>query len=78
MGYTCPRSLRCLVEVDQDPEEYRNTRWFTSLDHRLEQVRCKPLGSTQSNVNRLVDAQKVLDCPFLKMPLIAEVEGKMR
>ena len=77
-GLYLPALFAVLVEVDQDADEHRDARWFTSLEHRLEQVQCKPIGSTQSNVNRMVDAQKVLDYPFLKMPLIAEVESKMR
>ena len=74
-GLYLPALLAVLIEVDQDPDEYRNMRWFASLDHRLEEVQCQPLGSTQSNRNRLVDAQKILEFPFLKMPLLAELDG---
>ena len=71
-GLYLPALMAVLSEVDQNTQEYRHTRWFTSLDHRLEEVGCQRLGSIQSNRRRLVDAQKILDSPFSKMPLIAE------
>lgn len=75
-GLYLPALLAVLTEVDQNPEEYRHMRWFSSLDNRLDQVQCPALGSTRSNRNRLVDAQKILDYPFLKMPLIAELDSE--
>ena len=71
-GLYLPALIAVLNEVDQDPDCHRDSRWFASLDQRLEAIGCQPLGST--SVNRLLDAQKVLDYPFLKMPIIAEVE----
>ena len=72
-GLYLPALISVLNLVDQDATEYRQShRWFASLDERLEAVNCRPLGSDGSN--RLLDAQKVLDAPFPKMPLLAESE----
>ena len=67
-GLYLPALIAVLNEVDQNPDDYRDYRWFSSLDQRLEEVKCSPLGENSSN--RLIDAQKVLDSPFLRMPLI--------
>lgn len=68
-GLYLPALIAVLNEVDQDPDDYRDYRWFASLDQRLEAVECPPLGENSSN--RSIDAQKILDSPFLRMPLIA-------
>ncbi len=72
-GLYLPALISVLNEVDRSHEEYRDFRWFAFLDQRLQQVDCSPLGTP--NVDRLTDAQKVLDWPFPKMPMIAEAEG---
>ena len=71
-GLYLPALVGVLKEVDQNPDEYRDFRWFASLDQRLEAVDCKPLGSDSSD--RVVDAQMVLEEPFLRMPILAEAE----
>ena len=71
-GLYLPALLSVLKDVDQNPAEYEGYRWFASLDQRLELVGCLPLGSPNSN--RLADAQKILEHPFLKMPIIAQAE----
>lgn len=71
-GLYLPALMAALSEVDKNADDYRDYRWFASLDQRLEAVECQPLGS--SNSNRWIDAQKVLDPPFLKMPLMAQAE----
>ena len=68
-GIYLPALIHVLTAADQDEETYGGRRWFASLDQRLEAVGCEPLGSKHSN--RLVDAQKVLESPFSKMPLVA-------
>lgn len=68
-GLYLPALVAVLNDVDRNIDEYGDYRWFSSLDHRLEAVGCRRLGSDGSN--RLVDAQKILDSPFPKMPLIA-------
>ena len=70
-GLYLPALVAVLNDVDDHPEDHRDSRWFASLDQRLEAVGCHPLGSDSSN--RLVDAQKLLESPFPKMPLIASV-----
>ena len=74
-GLYLPALVAVLNEVDQNVDDYGGYRWFTSLDQRLEAVECPPLGNRSSN--RLIDAQKLLDSPFPRMPMIAkaEVEG---
>ena len=68
-GIYLPALIHVLTAADRDVDIYGRRRWFASLDQRLEAVGCPPLGS--SDADRLVDAQKVLDSPFSKMPLIA-------
>lgn len=71
-GLYLPALVSVLNDVDQNCNDYSSFRWFTSLDHRLDKLGCKPLGSKSSN--RLIDAQKLLDFPFPRMPIIANVE----
>ena len=59
--------------ADQQKDEYSEYRWFASLDKRLEDVQCQPIGS--KSADRVVDAQKLLDLPFTKMPMIADAES---
>lgn len=73
-GLYLPALMAVLFEVDQDPQEYEDYRWYASLDQRLESLGCKPLGS--QNVDRLRDAQRVLESPFAKMPMIAQAEAE--
>ncbi len=68
-GLYLPALIAVLNDVDQNTEEYEDYRWFSSLGQRLEALGCPHLG--RENANRAVDAQKLLDSPFLKMPLIA-------
>ena len=69
-GIYLPVLIAVLNELDQATDVYREYSWFSSVERRLENLECKPLGS--GDANRLLDAQKVLDSPFLKMPIIAE------
>ena len=69
-GLYLPVLVAVLNEVDANAEEYQEYRWFSSLNQRLEAVGCKPLG--EKGANRAVDAQRIFESPFLKMPIIAE------
>lgn len=69
-GLYLPALVAVLNEIDQNIDEYSNFRWFASLDQRLESIGASKLGDMNSN--RLIDAQKILDLPFLRMPLIAD------
>ena len=71
-GLYLPALISVLNTADQDAETYEQYRWFSSLNNRLESVGCVQLGSV--NADRLIDAQKVLDYPFLKMPLLAHTD----
>jgi len=72
-GLYLPALITVLNLADQDSDSYEEFRWYSALNSRLEEVECKPLG--QENSNRLVDAQKLLEFPFAKMPIIASEEG---
>ena len=71
-GIYLPALLAILNDVDQNIDDYSHCRWFASLDQRLEAVECPLLGNLGSN--RLLDAQKLLDFPFPRMPMIANAE----
>lgn len=69
-GLYLPVLIHVLNEADKSRDTFEDYRWFDSLNHRLEAVGCEPLGSTSAN--RAMDAQKALEFPFAKMPVIAE------
>ena len=69
-GLYLPALIAILNDVDQDAAQFENYRWFDSLNKRLETVGSSPLGS--DGETRLMDAQKVLDSPFPKMPIVAD------
>ena len=71
-GLYLPALVAVLNDVDQNVHDYSGYRWFTSLNQRLEDVECQPLGRKSSN--RLIDAQKLLGAPFPRMPMIAEAK----
>ena len=74
-GLYLPALVAALNEIDRDAQEYEQRRWFASLDQRLETTGCKSLGKNGSN--RLLDAQKLLESPFLRMPIIANTEAEV-
>lgn len=69
-GIYLPVLIAVLNDLDQATDEFREYSWFSSVERRLEDLECKPIGSPDAN--RLLDAQKVLESPFLRMPIIAE------
>ena len=71
-GLYLPALITVLNEVDSSPSDYQDYRWYDSLNRRLEELDCRLLGADAAD--RLVDAQKILDSPFAKMPLIAGSE----
>ena len=72
-GLYLPALITVLERADRDAISYQEYRWFSSLNDRLESLELQPLGIDAAN--RLVDAQKLLDSPFPKMPLLAMPEG---
>lgn len=71
-GLYLPALIRVLCAADRDHEAYADYRWFHSLDLRLEAVGCERIGADRTD--SAVDAQKVLEFPFAKMPMIAMAE----
>ena len=73
-GLYLPALIQVLCAADRDQAAYADYRWSASLDQRLEAVGCEPLGSDRAE--RAVDAQKVLEAPFAKMPIIVMAESE--
>ena len=73
-GVYLPALVYVLSVADRDQDEYSDRRWFSALDQRLDALGCKSLGTR--NADRLADAQKVLESPFGKMPIIAHAEDE--
>ena len=71
-GLYLPALVYVLNLADHQKDEYSGYRWFASLDRRLEEVGCQSLGS--GSPDRLSDAQKLLESPFSRMPIIADKE----
>ena len=64
-----PALVHVLQEADHDDDEdYSDCRWYRSLDTRLEDCERPQLGKGQ---DRLDDAQRLLDQPFARLPLLA-------
>ncbi len=68
-GLYLPALVTALHKIDQDAKGYFDCKWFASLDKRLEDIGGSELGT---NADRLVDAQKILEAPMLRMPLFRE------
>lgn len=71
-GLYLPVLIHVLSAADGSRDAYEECRWFDSLNRRLEAVGCKELGD--SSADRSVDAQKVLEYPFVKMPMMADAD----
>lgn len=72
-GLYLPVLIWVLAESDRNNSDYEEYRWFSSLNDRLQKVGCKALGGEDSS-DRSVDAQKIFEYPFVKMPMIANME----
>ncbi len=68
-GLYLPAIIATLHEADQNPDDYAEYRWYTVLNDRLQDLGCSPIGG-ENVKSRAVDAQKVFDSPFTKMPII--------
>ena len=69
-GLYLPVLVASLNDIDRNRDEYVEFKWFASLDRRLEEVGCRLLGS--DGINRVEDAQRIFESPFLRMPILAE------
>lgn len=65
-GLYLPALVEALNRIDDNVEEYQDYRWFAWLDRRLGDVDGRELGA--KNTDRVVDAQKILEAPMLRMP----------
>ena len=73
-GVYFPALVWLLQDVDQTTEngnadEFTESRWYRSLQQKLEDLNCKKFGD---NANRLLDAQKIFETPFGRLPLESE------
>ena len=70
-GIYLPALLYLLDVVDTaDSEELSSKRWYASLEKRLRDCGCPPIGS--DSADRLRDAQTILENPFPTMPLFGK------
>lgn len=66
-----PALLHLLVLMDADRSEYESHRWFATVETRLNELDgCRPIG--EPGADRLVDAQRILDAPFRRLPVLRE------
>lgn len=68
-GVYLPALVAALYEIDKNTDSYSEYRWFASLVRRLDEAGCPAFG--ESGANRLMDAQKLLELPFSRIPVIA-------
>ena len=64
-----PALIWLLQEGDEGSDELSDRRWFRAVNARLEEINSPLLGSES---NRVIDAQHLLDCPFMKLPFLGE------
>ena len=67
-GIYFPALVWALNTVDRNVTIYEKYKWFDFLNDRLNNVGCDRLGTLDSD--RLKDAQKIFECPYLRMPII--------
>lgn len=65
-----PAILYLLEVADTDRDELASKRWYTSLETRLRDLDCPPIGS--ESADRLRDAQAILENPFQSLPFLRE------
>lgn len=65
-GIYLPALHHVLMEADSGVDDYESRRWFRSLNAKLIERQLQPLGAQR--VNRLEDAQRLLEDPFRSMP----------
>lgn len=66
-----PALTHLLVLVEADPSEYESYRWFETIAKRLNEVDgCRPIHDR--GADRLMDAQRILEAPFARLPVLRE------
>ena len=74
-GVYLPALAWLLVEADRaGADDLSERRWFDALNSALLRAGCAEVGGTEE-VDRLLDAQKILSQPFGKLPLLYELEA---
>lgn len=69
-----PALVWVLQEADRGEEEFGELRWYRSLKARLDDTAgCGKLGA---KADRLRDAQRLLQAPFGRMPLMTKVDSQ--
>ncbi|MCY3934062.1 MAG: hypothetical protein OXH70_20350 [Acidobacteria bacterium] len=69
-----PALVHVLSEADQSEREYSGYRWFSTLDQKLEELGCSPLG--KGAPDRLADAQKLLNSPLGRLPQFTDNDSE--
>ena len=69
-----PALIHVLSEADQSEREYSGYRWFSTLDQKLGELGCPPLG--RGAPDRLADAQKLLNSPLGRLPQFADSDSE--
>lgn len=69
-----PALVYVLTQADASADDLRDYRWFRSLESRLDTLGCSPLGSQDSKIDRLQDAQRIFDDPFARLPFMTQTE----
>lgn len=73
-GLYLPALVWVLQEADRNEESYAGYRWYRALQAQLGVADCSPLGD--EHADRLLDAQRLLQLPFARMPLMVDgVDG---
>ena len=72
-GVYLPALAWVLAEADREQESHEGRRWYRALQARLEEAKLPPFGA--ETADRLMDAQRLLNLPFPKMPLMVAGDG---
>lgn len=69
-GIYLPALVWVLQEADGNEESHASRRWYRALEAQLERAKCEALGADAAD--RLMDAQRLLELPFPRMPLMVD------
>lgn len=75
-GVYLPALVWVLQEADRDQESHESRRWYRALRAQLERAKLSSFGDEAAD--RLMDAQRLLESPFPRMPLMVDgaVDGE--
>lgn len=73
-----PALAWALTEADKGgAESYEDSRWYAAIEEALARRDCKGIGEADE-IDRLEDAQKILDRPFGELPFLVVEEATQR